>query len=113
MSTPPIEKWAPVRPFAIVIMSGCEPSRWAPNHSPIRPNAQITSSETSRIPYLSQISRSPSQYPAGGVIEPPAFWTGSMMIIAIVSGRSKSMASSISASSAFVNAASSSPAGCR
>ena len=45
--------------------------------------------------------------------EPPEFWIGSAMSIATVSAPSNSSTSSISASRAAVNAASSWPSGCR
>ena len=46
-----------VTPLAKVLMSGTTSKRSMPNHSPSRPKAQITASETSSTPWRSQISR--------------------------------------------------------
>ena len=51
-------KAPPFKPFDTVIMSGTTPQCSIPNHLPVRPKPVITSSAISRIPYLSQISRS-------------------------------------------------------
>src|SRR3954449_9754495 len=75
--TAPIDAYADDRPFAEVTMSGLMSYLPEPNHSPSRPKPQMTSSATSRIPYLSQIARTPGQYSGvGGAKQPPAFWTG-------------------------------------
>ena len=62
---------------------------------------------------MSAISRSPVQYPAGAVKQPPAFCTGSAMIRATSSAPAATTASSTSASRRAQNAASSSPSGAR
>ena len=64
------------------------------NIDPIRPYAQITSSDTSSTSYSSQISRTRSKYPGGGG-KHPAFCTGSRNTAATVSGPSNSMASAM------------------
>ena len=56
-TTPPIGRYPLVTPLAKLVMSGTTSKRSMPNHSPRRPNAQITASETSNTPCLSQISR--------------------------------------------------------
>ena len=53
----PIGEYPDVMPFAQVMRSGRYPYRSAANVWPSRPKAQITSSETSRTSYRSQISR--------------------------------------------------------
>ena len=54
--------WAPlVSAFAMVMMSGVTPNEVAANGSPVRPKPQITSSNTSRMPYRLQISCSRSR----------------------------------------------------
>ena len=53
-------------PFAMVMMSGSIPKCSMPNHLPVLPNPQMTSSMMSRIPYLSQISLTIFQYSFGG-----------------------------------------------
>ena len=50
ISTPPSAKYAEVSPLANVSRSGTTSNRCDPNHSPRRPQAQITSSAQSRIP---------------------------------------------------------------
>src|SRR4029453_3545602 len=62
---------------------------------PMRPNAQMTSSETSSTSYSSQISRTRWKYPGGGGKQPPAFCTGSRNTAATVSGPCISIASAI------------------
>ena len=57
----PIEAYAEDSPLADVIRSGVTPKRSDANHAPTRPNPVITSSKQSRIPYRSQISRTPSR----------------------------------------------------
>ncbi len=57
-STAPIGTQPEVMPLATVIMSGVTPKRCAANGSPTRPKPVITSSNTSRMPCRSQISRS-------------------------------------------------------
>ena len=48
-----------VTPFANVMMSGVASGQWqAANHSPVRPNAVIVSSNTSRTSWRSQMRRS-------------------------------------------------------
>jgi len=42
-------------------------------YSPEAPDAQITSSETRRTPWRSQISRTRWKYPGGGGKQPPEF----------------------------------------
>ena len=46
-------KYAPVMPLAIVTRSGRTPARSWPNHVPVRPNPQITSSQISSTPWRS------------------------------------------------------------
>src|SRR3954453_11894395 len=71
--TAPIGAYADDRPLAEVTMSGLMSYLPDPNHSPRRPNPQMTSSATSRIPYLSQIARTPGQSSGvGGAKQPPA-----------------------------------------
>ena len=48
-------------PLAQVMMSGTYPKSSQANIDPIRPNAQITSSETSSTSYSSQICRTRSK----------------------------------------------------
>ena len=62
---------------------------------------------------MSHSARSPGQYPGGGVKQPPEFCTGSAISMPMVCGPSNSITSSISASSAAQNAASSPPCGWR
>ena len=57
--TAPIDAYAEDSPFAEVIMSGLMSYFAEPNQSPRRPKPLLTSSQQSRIPYLSQISRTP------------------------------------------------------
>src|SRR3954452_10564121 len=59
--TAPIEAYADERPFADVMRSGLMSYFAEPNQSPRRPKPQMTSSAHSRIPYLSQIARTPGQ----------------------------------------------------
>jgi hypothetical protein len=59
--TAPIAAYADDRPFADVIRSGRMSYLIEPNHSPRRPKPVITSSAQSRIPYLSQIARTPAK----------------------------------------------------
>src|SRR3954469_23825405 len=59
--TAPIDAYADDRPLADVTMSGLMSYLADPNQSPSRPKAQMTSSAQSRIPYLSQIARTPGQ----------------------------------------------------
>ena len=56
-ATAPIGCAPLVRPLAIVIMSGVTPKLCAANGAPVRPKPVITSSNTSRMPCWSQISR--------------------------------------------------------
>src|SRR3954452_16974849 len=58
---PPSDAYADDRPFAEVTMSGLMSYLAEPNQSPRRPKPQMTSSAQSRIPYRSQISRTPFQ----------------------------------------------------
>ena len=46
-------------PLAIVMMSGTTFQWSTANHSPVRPKPDITSSAISRMPWRSQISRTP------------------------------------------------------
>src|SRR3954449_10390852 len=55
--TAPIDAYADDSPFAEVIMSGWMSYLAEPNQSPSRPKPLMTSSQHSRIPYLSQIAR--------------------------------------------------------
>ena len=71
---------------------------------PRRPNAQMTSSDTSRTPYRSQISRRRAKYPSGGTKHPPEFCTGSTNTAATVSGPARKMACSMSSAQASVQA---------
>ncbi len=57
----PIGEYPEVRPLAQVMMSGTYPKSSHANIDPIRPNAQITSSETSSTSYSSQICRTRSK----------------------------------------------------
>ena len=57
--TAPIDAYADERPFALVTRSGRMSYFVEPNHSPRRPKPVITSSAQSRIPYSSQIARTP------------------------------------------------------
>mmetsp|Transcript_38975 Transcript_38975/g.123919 ORF Transcript_38975/g.123919 Transcript_38975/m.123919 type:complete len:269 (-) Transcript_38975:246-1052(-) len=51
----------PVRPLALVKMSGMTPSKcWNAKSSPVRPKPVITSSEIMRMPYLVHSERTPS-----------------------------------------------------
>src|SRR3954451_16798521 len=110
--TAPIDAYADDSPLAEVTMSGLMSYLPDPNHSPSWTKPQMTSSATSRIPYLSQIARTPGQYSGvGGAKQPPAFWTGSMITIATVSGPSWMIASSRSSSRNFVNCCGVSSAG--
>jgi hypothetical protein len=59
--TAPIDAYADDSPFAEVTMSGLMSYLAEPNQSPRRPKPQMTSSAQSRIPYLSQIARTPGQ----------------------------------------------------
>ena len=56
-ATAPIGCAPLVMPLAIVIRSGVTPKLCAANALPVRPKPQITSSNTSRMPCASQISR--------------------------------------------------------
>ena len=58
IATAPIGCAALVMPLAIVMMSGVTPKLCAANAWPVRPKPVITSSNTSRMPCASQISRS-------------------------------------------------------
>lgn len=80
------------------------------NIVPIRPNAQITSSETSSTSYSSQISRTRWKYPGGGVKQPPEFCTGSRKTAATVSGPSNSIISRMRSAAQKPNSSSLSPA---
>ena len=58
-STPENGTMPLVTPFANVMMSGVASGQWqAANHSPVRPNAVIVSSNTSRTSWRSQMRRS-------------------------------------------------------
>ena len=57
--TAPIDAYAEERPFAQVTRSGLMSYSSDANQCPIRPKPVITSSAQSRIPYRSQISRTP------------------------------------------------------
>ena len=61
MSTPPSGAMPAVTPFAKTTMSGRASYRSDANQSPTRPKPVMTSSATSRMPYLSQMRRSPCQ----------------------------------------------------
>ena len=84
---PPIAKWAPVRPLAKVIMSGMQPKRSSaePVADPAEGADHLVGEEQDPVPVADLAQALPSS-PPGGTIEPPAFWTGSAIIIAIVSG---------------------------
>ena len=92
--TAPSGTYALVRPLAIVRMSGTTPQWFTANHSPVRPNPDITSSAMSRMPYLSHSARTPWRYPSGGTRMPLVPVTGSTMKPAIVLGPSSWMTSS-------------------
>src|SRR5262249_47199428 len=100
-----------VMPLAQVMMSGTYPYRVAPKYSPSRPNAQMTSSDTSSTSYSSQISRTRWKYPGGGGKQPPEFCTGSRYTHATVSGPSNSMASPMRSAAQRPNASASFPSG--
>ncbi|CAM5418384.1 hypothetical protein SGLAM104S_04179 [Streptomyces glaucescens] len=76
---------------------------------PRRPNAQMTSSETSSTSYWSQISRTRWKYPGGGGKQPPASCTGSRKTAATVSGPSKRICCSIWSAAQRPKASGSSP----
>ena len=75
---------APVKPLAIVIISGQTLNLFAAKELPNLPKPVITSSKISKIPCLSHISLMRSKYPSGGTMTPPEPITGSMMTPAIV-----------------------------
>ena len=69
----------------MVMMSGVTPKLCAANALPVRPKPQITSSNTSRMPCWSQISRTRLRYPFGGTSTPVDPAIGSMKQAAIFS----------------------------
>ena len=82
-------------PLATVMTSGTTPQCSTANILPVRPKPHITSSSTSRTPYLSQISRSIGQYSSPGTTAPCGTETGSAITAATVRGSWKRMSSSM------------------
>ena len=94
--------------------SGLTPQWREPETSPVRPNPVMTSSAMSRMPWRSQISRTPGMKDGCGGMTPPAPMTGSMMNAATVAGTCISIsASSAARQSAASRSGSSSPKGLR
>ena len=89
ISTPPIEKWAPVRPLAKRdhVRLRAEALGAEPLADPAEGADHLVGDEQDPVAVADLAQARPSSR-RGGTIEPPAFWTGSMIIIAIVSGRS-------------------------
>ena len=65
IATAPSGRYDEVSPLAIVIRSGTTPQWSTANQRPVRPNPAITSSATIRIPFRSQISRTPCEVAVG------------------------------------------------
>lgn len=74
-----------VSPLAVVMMSGRTPKKCVAKGAPSRPHPVMTSSNTSRMPCRSQVSRSRSRYPLGGSTTPAEPDTGSTKTAAILS----------------------------
>jgi len=70
-------------PFARVTISGSAFVCRMASHFPVRPMPVWTSSTIMRAPALSQISRTPSRNPSGGMITPASPWMGSTMTAAV------------------------------
>ncbi len=60
IATAPSGRYELVRPLAIVIRSGVTSQLSTANHFPVRPKPAMTSSATIRMPWRSQISRTPA-----------------------------------------------------
>jgi hypothetical protein len=80
----PSGRYELVRPFAMVTMSGMMSPCSKANILPVRPKPHMTSSQISRMPYLSSSARRPLSQPVGRREDAVGAVTVSMIIAAIV-----------------------------